>query len=192
MDDDNKKTRKLDENYFKSLAERAKSIQTDNDKTQILGNSPPIMGGEAPIDQGDENRTRIFNNTSDETPSDNRTSDTVDPMADPPSGWLVAVDGPGKGHVLTIGIGMNGIGRGNVRVPILFKDDFISRGKSAAIAFDSVNRQFYLLPGDGKTLAYLNSKPVVESQEIKTGATFTLGKTTFRFIALCDSTFNWE
>ena len=41
MVDDNEKTRKLDANYFKNLAQRAKSIQTDNDRTQILGNSPP-------------------------------------------------------------------------------------------------------------------------------------------------------
>ena len=191
MVDDNEKTRKLDANYFKNLAQRAKSIQTDNDRTQILGNSPPDFEEEKKQNE-DDNKTRIFK------PSDRGTSNAAEsaahsePMEDPPTGWLVAIDGPGKGTVLTLGIGMNGIGRGDVRVTIPFNDEFISRGKSAAIAYDSLNYRFYLLPGDGKTLAYFDSKPVIESKEIQTGDSFTLGKTVFRFVALCGSTFSWE
>ena len=57
---------------------------------------------------------------------------------------------------------MNSIGRGDdPRVSIPFDDQQISRGKSFAVAYDEKNAQFHLLPGDGKTLVYIDGSPVL-------------------------------
>ena len=107
-------------------------------------------------------------------------------------GWLVSVDGPGKGPVLTLGIGMNSVGRGSEpRVTIPFDDQEISRGKSFAIAYDEKNAQFHLLPGDGKTLVYIDGSPVLSGVLMESHMQFQIGQTTFAFVALCGTGFNW-
>ena len=88
-----------------------------------------------PIDRADrEGKTRILSPLR--RPSEDRGPQT-DPMADPPVGWLVVVRGPGKGSVLTLGNGMNAIGRGtSSRVRLDFGDDNVSRANHARVAYD--------------------------------------------------------
>ena len=40
MSDDDNKTERLDDDYFRSIAQRAKGQLSDSDKTQILGAAP--------------------------------------------------------------------------------------------------------------------------------------------------------
>ena len=64
-------------------------------------------------DKGGDERTRIVaprRGTMGSRATDD--AEVPDPMRDPPVGWLVVVRGPGKGSVLTLGTGMNVIGRG--------------------------------------------------------------------------------
>lgn len=191
MSDDTEKTRKLDEKYFREIAKRAKSVATDNDKTQILDPSQE-EGSEDGQTSPDDARTRIFDPSKKESNKGDNSLNSTSPMNDPPTGWLVVTKGPGKGHVLTLGIGMNSIGRGDVRLPVTFNDEFISRGKSAVVVYDALNRQYFLLPGDGKTLAYMDNQPIVEKKPLSTGDSFSLGKSSFRFVALCSEEFDWE
>ena len=114
-------------------------------------------------------------------------------MEDPPVGWLVATGGPGQGAVLTLGIGMNSVGRGqDSRVAIPFDDQEISRGKSFSVAYDQRNREFFLLPGEGKTLVYVEGSPVLDRIKMFQGMVFEIGQTTFRFIPLCGDDFTWD
>ena len=182
--DDEHKTRRLDDAYFKNIAARAKSAPagTDDDKTQIVS-----RGVEEPRNMSAGDKTQIYR------PNSPLTETTHDFMSDPPTGWLVAIEGPGKGAVLTLGIGNNGIGRGDsARITIPFNDNEISRGQSFSIAYDPKHRRYYLLPGSGKTLVYYNDQPVLERLDLNSTMTFQIGQTFFRFIALCDETFNWE
>ena len=183
MSDDDK-TRRLDDEYFKKIAERAKGVPvgSDQDKTQIVGQKP-----ERETYQSDSDKTQIYRSAN--------VSDVpeLDLMGDPPTGWLVAISGPGKGSVLTIGIGNNGVGRGSeARINIPFDDNQISRGQSFSVVYDPKNRRYYLLPGTGKTLLYYCEEPVLERLDLKTGMCFQVGGTSFRFIALCDETFDWQ
>jgi hypothetical protein len=164
---DDNKTRRLDDDYFKKIASRASSAPSgsDDDKTQIF------------------------------RPSSTQAQDApeLDLMADPPTGWLVAIDGPGKGTVLTIGIGNNGVGRGDeARISIPFNDNEISRGQSFSVAYDPKHRRYYLLPGSGKTLVYFEEQPVLERMDLETGMSFQVGQTNFRFVALCNEQFDWQ
>ena len=190
--DDDGKTRRLDDDYFRDIARKAKGQNFDSDKTQLVtkkGNKA-LAKDSVPAEPEDDNRTRVYR--SSEATSSVKTAQKKSPMEDPPVGWLVSVDGPGKGTVLTLGIGMNSVGRGSEpRVTIPFDDQEISRGKSFAIAYDEKNAQFHLLPGDGKTLVYIDGSPVLSGVLMESHMQFQIGQTTFAFVALCGAGFNW-
>ena len=116
-------------------------------------------------------------------------------MADPPVGWLVVVAGPGKGNVVTIGNGLNAIGRDRtkeVRVSLDFGDDMISRKNHATIAYDPLHRKFYVQHGGGTNLTYIDDKPVLEVRDLEPLAHVRMGNTVLRFVPLCGPGFSWE
>ena len=117
-----------------------------------------------------------------------------DPMADPPVGWLVIARGPGKGNVLTLGRGLNVIGRGStMRVSIDFGDVTISRTNHARIIYDPRDRRFLLSHGDGTNLTYLNDKLVMQPEPLESGSEIQFGETTrVRFQGLCGTEFDWR
>ena len=190
--DDDGKTRKLDDAYFKDIARKAKAQNFDDDKTQLVTKNQSagkVTEGVKPVDN---NRTRVYRAGSEEAPAAAAPASAGN-MDDPPVAWLVATKGPGKGSVLTLGVGMNTVGRGDEpRISIPFQDDEISRGKSFSIAYDEKNSQFHLLPGEGKTLAYVEGQPVLERVEMNAHMSFQIGQTTFRFVPLCGPDFGWN
>ena len=141
------------------------SRQPDDGKTRIV--APRGRGGEA------------------EAPAD-------DPMLDPPVGWLVVVRGPGKGRVLTLGNGMNVLGRGpNARVRIDFGDNTIARANHARVVYEPRQRVYLLSHGEGANLTYLDGNVVTETVEIESGAMIEVGETSLRFQAFCTKEFDW-
>ena len=155
------------------------------------------QGSEAPtkpIGRGGDGTTRIV------TPGIRRQGDEgthaqqeEDPMADPPVGWLVVVRGPGKGRALTLGNGMNAIGRGGeCRVRMDFGDDNISRTNHARLVYEPRQRRWLLNHGDGTNLTYLNGEVVMSTVELQSGAEIQLGDTTLRFQAFCSKDFDWS
>ena len=146
-----------------------------------------------PIGRGGEGKTRIV------TPGSRRQSAETeasaleeDPMADPLVGWLVVVRGPGKGRVLTLGNGMNPIGRSaESRVRLDFGDDNISRVNHARLVYEPRQRHWLLNHGDGTNLTYLNGEVVMSTVEVQSGAEIQLGETTLRFQAFCSQEFDW-
>ena len=190
--DDDDKTRRLDDDYFRDIARKAKGQNFDGDKTQLVtkkGDSGSQKETKTPASE-DGDRTRVYR--PNEPVVSKASGQTKSPMEDPPVGWLIAIDGPGKGTVLTLGIGMNSIGRGDdPRVSIPFDDQQISRGKSFAVAYDEKNAQFHLLPGDGKTLVYIDGSPVLSGVLMESHMRLQIGQTTFTFVPLCGPDFNW-
>ena len=116
-----------------------------------------------------------------------------DAMEDPPAGWLVIVDGPGKGHVVPVGYGVNPIGRdATERVPLDYGDALISRSRHIVVTYDPRGRKFYLQHGSGSNLSYLNDQPVLAPVELEPHAQLRLGNTTLRFVPLCGPDFCWD
>ena len=90
-----------------------------------------------------------------------------DGMDDPVVGWLVIVEGPGKGRAMQLGYGSNSIGRGETdRINLNFGDDQISRGGHATVTYDPRGRKFYVQHGGGTNLTYLNDQPVLTPIEL--------------------------
>ncbi len=135
----------------------------------------------------DEAATRII--AESELLGDRSPADRLD---DPPVGFLVIIDGPGKGNVLTFGYGMNSIGRAeSERVVIDFGDDRLSREKHAMVTFDGESRTFYVQHGGGPNLTYLGDDPVLTPEELSPGDRIRLGDTVLLFLPLCGDDFDW-
>ena len=122
-----------------------------------------------------------------------RTPVADDPMVDPPVGWLVVIEGPGKGRVVTLGMGVNSIGRARTeRVSLDYGDATISRTHHGAITYDPRGRKFYVQPGGGTNLAYANDEPVLVPRELRPSTRLQMGNTVLRFVPLCGDDFSWD
>lgn len=116
-------------------------------------------------------------------------------MDDPVVGWLVIVDGPGRGAAVPLGYGMNSIGRASTeRVQIDFGDDEISRSQHALVTYDPKSRKFFVQHGGGRNLTYLgaDSQPVLTPIELTGGEEINVGSTKLRFVPFCGAEFDWN
>ena len=119
--------------------------------------------------------------------------EAADPMADPVTGWLVVIAGPGKGRVCRLGSGVNSLGRGEgARVRIDFGDDGISREGHAVLTYDPRGRKYYLQHGGGMNLTYLGDEPVLAPTPLAPMQEISIGATTLRFVPLCGTDFDWQ
>jgi len=110
-----------------------------------------------------------------------------------PVGWIVVINGPGRGSSFSLFNGVSQIGRGEDQaIKLDFGDNSISRDNHAAIAYDSEQRSFFLGHGGKANLVRLNNKPVLSTEEISDGDLIRIGETTLRFVALCNDEFDWE
>lgn len=150
----------------------------------------------APSPTRDEEKTRIHGGQRRRATADTSTKDAATPadaISDPVAGWLVVVDGPGLGQVLTVGHGQNSIGRQSTqRIAIDFGDEEISRENHAVITYDPRGRKFFVQQGSGTNLIYLDDEPVLTPSLIETNAEIVIGETRLRFVAFCGPDFSWH
>jgi hypothetical protein len=110
-----------------------------------------------------------------------------------PVGWLLVVDGPGRGHCFSLFSGMAQIGRGEDQsVQLDFGDSAISRNNHAAVVFDPEEKKFVLGHGGKANIVRLNGKPVVSSEELAEGDKIKIGETTLQLKVLCGADFDWK
>ncbi|MCE2542577.1 MAG: FHA domain-containing protein [Acidobacteria bacterium] len=103
------------------------------------------------------------------------------------------VDGPGKGRVATLGMGVNSIGRDPAeRVSLDYGDAMISRTNHGAITYDPRGQKFYVQHGGGTNLTYVNDEPVLEPRELEPLTHVQIGNTVLRFVPLCGVNFSWQ
>lgn len=109
-----------------------------------------------------------------------------------PVGWMIVIDGPGKGHSFAMFNGVSTIGRGADQTVVLdFGDTSISREKHAAVAYDDEQNSFFLGHGGKSNIVRLNGRPVLSTEDLSHGDTIRIGETTLRFVALCGTEFSW-
>ncbi len=154
--------------------------------------------GPAPSDDPDMRaRTRLlgFGNGAQAVadPFAEAPSDDATPTGLFPTGWLVIVDGPGRGNALTIHDGVSTIGRGPDQGVVLdFGDTSISRQHHAAIAYDREQNRFFIGHGGKSNIIRLNNRPVLSTEDLNHADLLRIGETTLRFVSLCDAEFQWE
>jgi hypothetical protein len=133
----------------------------------------------------------LEDNPHDPFSAETATSDAAG--VDFPVGWIVVVDGPGRGKSFALRSGVSQIGRGEDQTICLdFGDNSISRSHHAAIAYDHESKGFFLGQGGKANMVRLNERPVLSTEELHSGALIRIGETTLRFIAFCDDGFSWN
>jgi len=111
---------------------------------------------------------------------------------DPVAGWVVVVQGPGRGAFRPLFVGMNSVGRDPTqRVCLSFGDETISREEHAFITYDEEQRRFYVQHGGKANLIRLGKQPVLVPVELKANDLIRLGRTTLRFVPCCGPEFSW-
>ena len=107
------------------------------------------------------------------------------------TGWLVCVDGPGKGRDYRLHEDYNYIGRSPEMDVSILDDMYISREKHAIIAYDNQERKFYFAPYGGASMVRQNGKVVLNSVELAAGDRLQIGRSTFCFVPFCGEAFQW-
>lgn len=163
----------------------------------------PGASDQPPASTPDDDRTRLYNPAAAAKALDQASQPTGakvdapampgDRSADPVVGWLVVVEGPGKGSSIEIGIGANSIGREKgQKLRIDFGDQHISREKHAILIFDPLSSRFFIQSGDVRNLTYIGDELVLSPTELKGGETVLIGQTKLRFVAFCGPQFGWS
>lgn len=166
---------------------------SDDERTEPIGSrgGSTSRGSHASDEGSDEPRTRILRRGS---ASEDEGAAGGDSMDDPVVGWVVVVDGPGRGTSLPLGYGMNSIGRSKgERICLDFGDEQISRSRHAVITYDPRGRKYFVQHGGGRNLTYLGGdQPVLTPVELKGGEEIVLGETKLRFVPFCGESFDWQ
>lgn len=142
-------------------------------------------------------KTKILDFTDDTVVPRSAVDETA-PAATAPSikfpvGWLVLIDGPGRGECFTLKSGVSQIGRdAQETISIDFGDLSISRKNHASVAYDPEDHSFYVGHGGKANIVRLNGKPVLSTELIKDGDVLKIGETSLRLKTLCDEAFNWS
>ena len=109
-----------------------------------------------------------------------------------PIGWLVVVDGPGRGASFTLTAGLSTVGRdADQTVSLDFGDTAISRERHLAIAYDADENRTYVGHGGKANIVKLNDKPLLTTEDLQDQDTLRIGKTLLRFVAFCRADFAW-
>lgn len=117
---------------------------------------------------------------------------TAQTKFDPPVGWLVVREGPGRGSYRPVFYGQNAIGRSATqRINLDFGDLRISREEHAFLIYDEISRRFYLRDNGKTNLVRINGVPVMAPTEIYHQDQITIGSTQLLFVALCGHGFDW-
>lgn len=175
------------------------------------GNKVDIVPGTEPVD-GPKSKTDATEGVADYGPTialgPNQKSNkqpnsgtaplnTGDPFLDhiqafnPVTGWLVCVKGPSKGTDYRVRSQYNYVGRAKHMDICISGDEYISAEKAAIIAYDEMEKKFFIAPGMGHNLIRLNDKMVMGSELLHPYDKITIGKTTLLFVPLCGDQFDW-
>lgn len=142
--------------------------------------------------QDEEPHTRLFRPGSSAAASGSDQAKANSFTVEPVVGWLVIVDGPGKGEARKLGIGMNSVGRGaEDRISLDFGDEEISRKSHALVTYDPKSNKFFAQHGGGVNLTYLNDQPLLQVQELVGREIISLGNTKLCFVPFCGNEFTW-
>jgi hypothetical protein len=155
--------------------------------------APPVVRAPPPAGiPNDAGHTRLLPYPGVQPPAGPGPSNDASKLG-PVVGWLVVVDGPGKGNFRAVYPGSNTIGRASSqRIAIDFGDDSISGEKQAFLVYDGRKRQFQIVPNLEKSnLAHLNDSALLANAELKANDRITIGQTTLLFVPLCGPSFDW-
>lgn len=133
-------------------------------------------------------KTRLYSGVNSKSEEAGVDADEFDPV----TGWLVVIEGPGRGNAVNVYVGNNSVGRGSdQRVQVDFGDKTISRETHAIVTYDENGQGYFIRDCGRANVVRLNGKPVMQPVDLKNGDKISIGQTVFRFVALCSKEFSW-
>ncbi|MCM1026238.1 MAG: hypothetical protein NC432_07365 [Roseburia sp.] len=109
---------------------------------------------------------------------------------EPPVGYLICTEGEDYGTGFPLKSGINSLGRSSA-MDVVVMDVKVSREKQAFVMYEPHKREFFLKPGDGVGLCYLNDELVLEPKKLKAYDLILLGDTKLMLIPVCGEQFSW-
>ena len=113
-------------------------------------------------------------------------------IGEPVVGWITCVKGNQLGKSYHLVSGRNSVGRFDSNDIVLTDENSVSREKHAWIIYEPRKRKFYVQPGEGSGLTYVNDENIFVATEICSGDMVEFGETKFIFTPLCGEHFTWE
>lgn len=110
---------------------------------------------------------------------------------EPPVGYLICTAGEDYGRGFPLKTGNNSVGR-SVSMDVVIMDEKVSREKQAFVMYEPLKREFYMKPGEGTGLCYLNGELVLGPVKMKAFDMIMLGDTKLILIPVCCERFSWE
>ena len=110
----------------------------------------------------------------------------------PPVGWLVQVTGTNRGKAYEIHSERNTIGRSSAMDICLKGDVGVSRDTNGVLSYNTRNRAFHLIPGEGKAIIYLNGEELLAPAALSAYDRIEISDTALLFLPLCSERFSWE
>lgn len=108
-----------------------------------------------------------------------------------PVGYLICTAGEDYGMGFPLKAGNNSIGR-SVSMDVVITDEKVSREKQAFVMYEPLKREFYIKPGEGTGLCYLNDELVLGPVRINAFDRILLGNTKLMLVPVCCERFSWE
>lgn len=170
--------------------------------------SPQTNGGKASAAPVDDSPTVVFRRSGSgssaptapgegETRRVSRDSQPVQPE-DYPMGFLVVIGGPMKGSFLTVRANQNSLGRSTNNHICMRGDDRVSREGHCFITCVVDENEFYIRPGNGSGLVYLNESLLGSQMPLQHGDLIRLtskkvdSPTVLRFYPVIDDKYQWD
>lgn len=107
------------------------------------------------------------------------------------TGWLVCIKGPERGRDYRIHHGKNKVGRNYANDICVAEEVKMSRESHCIIIYDDKSNQFFLSSCEG-SLTYREGSLVNQPIQLKTGDVFSVGDSSFEFVAFCREGRKWE
>lgn len=111
---------------------------------------------------------------------------------DPIVGWIVCIEGAGRGKDFQIRAANNTIGRSEDMDICIKEDPTISRENYARLSYDLKHNDFYIIPAEKANNIYLNDQPVYVPTKLSAYDLLELGESKFLFVPFCNNKFKWE
>ncbi len=111
---------------------------------------------------------------------------------DPVVGWLVCVKGENQGESFQIVSGRNTIGRRETNDIALIGENSVSRENHASVFYDYKKSEFYLKPGEGNTMPYVNDEMVTTMTKLNKYDAIEIGDCICVFVPFCGEDFSWD
>lgn len=166
-----------------------------------IGKNPPVLETSvqpmqiSPDQSGKTQGFFAIKQSSDPARQGTTVSLVMAPVIDnmePCAGWLVCVKGMYFGRNLPIYAGKNSIGREESNRICLKGDMSVSREKHSWVMYEPKKREFYVIPGEGSGLTYLNGENLMAATELSPYDKIEIGDGLYMFVPLCCDKFTWE